>query len=114
MVQAFALLTIASQSLSPFDFSHGGMHTYPEHIEGCEQGMQLVGPILLFDDVFNQEVQTHIRKSRYRVVKAVEECLSPSEACLLIDGTKSLVGELVRRIEMELRFERRAKSLRES
>lgn len=65
MVQAFALLPIASQSLSTLDLSHGSMYAYPEHIERRQQDLQLVGPVLFFDYVFNQEIQSYACKSRY-------------------------------------------------
>lgn len=47
-------------------------------------------------------------------MKPIEECLSPGQACFLIKRAESFIGELVRRIEMELRFELKSKSLRES
>ena len=114
MVQAFTLLPITAQSLPTFDLRHGRMDANPEHIEGRQQGSQLVGAGLFFHNVLNQEIQSCARKSRDRPMEPIEECLSPRQAYFLTQGTEALIGELVRGIEMELRFELWSKSLRES
>lgn len=113
VVQTFTLLTIASQPLSTVDLSQGSMYTYPEHVERRQQRVQLFRPGLLLHDVFNQKVQTYACKRTYGSMESIKECLPPRKAYPLIGRTKTLIGELVRRVEMELGFERRSKSLRE-
>lgn len=47
-------------------------------------------------------------------MKPIEACFPPGRAYFCIERTESFIGELVGSIEMELRFELEAKSLRKS
>ncbi len=76
MVEGFALVSVATALFSPHQLCLGRMEANPIDIEAIEEVREVIGPRLLFNDVFDEQVVPCAGKGRDGAVEPVKEPLS--------------------------------------
>jgi hypothetical protein len=77
VVQSLSGRTVSALRLPAYEDIDPSVNSDPEYVEVLQQEGEIVGPLLLFDDVFYEQVDPCSCECRNRTMESCKELFSP-------------------------------------